>query len=128
MNCNILIVDDSATTRAVIKRTIRLAGLTDGQIYEVDSGRAGLEMLGCVRIDLVLADLHMPLMNGEEMARQALANPTTSDIPIIVISAEPNIARLQQLVDAGVKGFLRKPFTPEQLRDCVGRTLEVCHG
>jgi two-component system chemotaxis response regulator CheY len=69
----------------------------------------------------------MPLMTGEEMARHALADPATSGIPIVVVSAEPNLARLQQLVDSGVKGFLRKPFTPEQLRDCVGRTLEKCH-
>lgn len=117
---NILIVDDSATTRAVIKRTLKMADIPLNQVLEAPNGKAALDVLDCVKVDLVLADLHMPQMTGVEMARAIHANPATTGIPVIVVSAEPSVAKLEQLTsEAGIRGYVRKPFTPEQIAVAV---------
>lgn len=124
INCNILIVDDSAVTRAAIKRTLCLAGMSLSSIFEAGNGHAALEVLENVRVDLVLADLHMPEMDGVEMTSRILANDATKDIPVMVVSAEPSAQRLEQLKQSGVRGYIRKPFTPEQIRRGIADILQ----
>jgi two-component system, chemotaxis family, chemotaxis protein CheY len=123
----ILLVDDSATTRGLIKRTLQLAGLPVGDIHEAGHGKEALEQLHLHPIDLILADLHMPEMNGIELAHAVLANPATAPIQIAIISAEPSGKRLLELRRAGIKGYLRKPCTPESLRDLVVPLMENRH-
>lgn len=127
MAFDILIVDDSATTRAVIKRTIQLAQVPIGNLYQAASGKAALEVVAQHKVDLVLADLHMPEMGGLEMTFELRANPATAGIPVVVVSAEPNQDNLEQLRGVGVKSFIRKPFTPEQVREAICQTLGVAH-
>lgn len=127
MNFTIIIVDDSATTRACIKRTLRLAELPLGDILEAANGQAALELIRAHPPDLVLADLHMPEMNGVEMTRQLLADPATREVPVVVVSAESNQAKLEALKQQGVRGYLRKPFTPEALRNLVADILGAVH-
>ena len=67
MAINVLVVDDSGVMRSMIIKTIRLSGLQLGEIHEAGNGREGLEALNQHWIDLVIADLNMPVMNGEEM-------------------------------------------------------------
>jgi two-component system chemotaxis response regulator CheY len=125
MSYSILIVDDSATTRAMIKRTIRMTDLPIAHLYDAPDGKAALELLLTKTVDLVLADLNMPEMDGFEMTRRLRANDATRDIPVIVVSAAPNaedFARLEQ-----VSGCLRKPFTAEALRNAIAQALEVTH-
>src|SRR5689334_17761817 len=95
--CNILIVDDSATTRALIKRTLRLANLPAGEVYEACNGKDALATLDRCHVDLVMADLHMPEMGGVELTRAMHASETTKDIPVVVVSAEPSLTRLEEL-------------------------------
>ncbi len=123
----ILLVDDSATTRGLIKRAIQLAGLPVTEFLEAGHGKEALAQLQTHVVDLILTDLHMPEMNGIELARAVLANPATAPITIAVISAEPNGQRLLELRRAGVKGYLRKPCTPEALRDLVVPLMENRH-
>ncbi|MGC3957496.1 MAG: response regulator [Verrucomicrobiota bacterium] len=122
----ILIVDDSATTRALIRRIIKMADIPAENIHEAGDGKTALEMLDCVKVDLVLADLNMPEMNGFEMTRRMAANPAWRDIPVVVISAEPNAADFVQS-HPGIRGFLKKPFSPEGFKTLVEKTLGVCH-
>ena len=125
---SILIVDDSATTRAVIKRAVQLSGVdTSGGIHEAGNGKLGLEFLAGNRVDLVLADLHMPEMTGVEMTRHMLADPKLRAIPVVVITAEPNTDKLDELKKQGVRGYLRKPFTPEAIRTIIVETLGAAH-
>lgn len=128
MSLNILIVDDSATTRALIKRTIKMAEFPVGTFYEAENGMKALEMLGCIKLDIVLADLNMPEMNGFEMTRQMLQNPATRHIPVVLVSAEPNAARFAECTE-GVRGCVSKPFTPEGIRrvlnDILGGVLHA---
>ncbi len=127
MAYDILIVDDSAVTRALIKRTIKMTDLPVGTLHEAGDGKAGLAFLATGHVDLVLADLHMPIMDGAEMTRNILSNAATTAIPVIVISAEPNEAQIAGLKQLGIKGYLRKPFTPEALREVHNTILGVAH-
>jgi two-component system chemotaxis response regulator CheY len=124
---NILIVDDSATTRAVIKRSIRLSGLGDTQLFEAVDGQAALDFLATSRIDVVLADLNMPRMDGAEMIRRMDADPLLSSVPVIVVSAEPNAATFTPLRHASLRGHIRKPFTPEEIKQAITKILGVTH-
>jgi two-component system chemotaxis response regulator CheY len=124
---SILIVDDSATTRALIKRVISMCGIEVGRIDEAGNGKAALERLAAAPSDLVLADLNMPEMDGVEMAGRILADPRLRHIPVIVISAEPQRERLEQLKRQGIRGYLRKPFTPESIRDVITGIFGGCH-
>jgi two-component system, chemotaxis family, chemotaxis protein CheY len=127
MSARILIVDDSATTRALIKRAIQLSGLEVGEFHEAGDGQEALAQLALHPVDLILADLHMPVMNGIELARAVFSNPATASIPVAVVSAEPSTNKLLELRRAGVKGYVRKPCTPENLRDLVAPLLEAIH-
>jgi len=123
----ILIVDDSATTRGLIKRALQLSGLEVAEFYEAGHGREALEQLALHTVDLILADLHMPVMNGVELTHAILSNPVTAHIPVAIVSAEPCTTRLLELRRAGVKGYVRKPCTPEMLRNLVAPLLEAAH-
>jgi two-component system chemotaxis response regulator CheY len=127
MAFTILIVDDSATTRAIIKRAVGATGLPVDRYLEAGNGKLGLAALAANRVDLVLADLHMPEMDGLEMTRQILADPKTASIPVVIISAEPNAERIAQLQSQGIRGYLRKPFTPEAVREVLNDVLGVAH-
>jgi two-component system chemotaxis response regulator CheY len=127
MACTILIVDDSATTRAMIKRIIQVAGIPTEALLEAPNGVAALQLLRRHAVDLVLADLHMPEMTGVELTHQMLADPALAPIPIVIVSADPNQEKITALQQQGVRGHLRKPFTPEALRNLVHDILGVVH-
>jgi two-component system, chemotaxis family, chemotaxis protein CheY len=122
MSYSILIVDDSATTRAMIKRIIRMTDLPVAELHEAPHGKAALELLlGGTRANLILADLNMPEMDGFEMIRRIRADEKLRDIPVIVVSASPSaedFARLER-----INGLLSKPFTPESIKQAVMEAL-----
>ncbi len=125
MAMNILIVDDSDVIRAMIARTIRLANIELGQIHEASNGREALDVLAEEWVDLVLADINMPVMNGADMLANMHENPHMSDVPVIVVSSEGATERVQELMERGVAAWVRKPFTPEEIRDVI---LDVTSG
>jgi two-component system chemotaxis response regulator CheY len=112
----VLTVDDSPMTRAVIRRTLGMTQLPV-TVIEAADGQQGLTALRNNRVDLIFADLNMPVMDGVAMIRALCADNTLRSVPVVVISADPNQERRQELAGLGVKGFLSKPFTPEKLRD-----------
>ena len=118
MSFNILVVDDSAVMRAMIIRILRLTGLSLGEIYEAPNGREGLKVLDEKWVDLALVDINMPVMNGEEMIDSVRNSQTTADLPIIVVSTESNVERVESIRRKNVE-FVHKPFTPEVLRKTV---------
>lgn len=125
MNCNVLIVDDSAILRTAIRKVVRLAGIEDDRIHEAGNGLDALRVLDTVWIDLVLLDLNMPVMDGEELAQRLRAKPELAEVAIVVVSTEANRERLRRLRDLGVVDTLHKPFEPEELRRLVDRVLGV---
>jgi two-component system, chemotaxis family, chemotaxis protein CheY len=125
MALNILIVDDSGTTRSVIKKTLALAGLPLGEIHEAGNGQEGLDRLAEHWIDLVFADINMPVMNGVEFLRHKNEDPTHKAIPVVIVSTDNTQARTEQLKSFGVSAFVHKPFTPEGLKKVIVDLLGV---
>jgi two-component system chemotaxis response regulator CheY len=121
---SILIVDDSATTRSMIKRVIEMTELPVKELLEAENGLLALELLRSRHVDLVLADLSMPVMGGAEMIRQMRSEESLRGIPVVVISAQPDDEQIFHLREYGVAGYLAKPFTPESVRDLVGPLLD----
>jgi two-component system chemotaxis response regulator CheY len=115
---NVLVVDDSAVMRSMIIRILKLSGLSFSEIYEAPNGRDGLEILDQNWVDLALVDINMPVMTGEEMIDHIRENKETSDLPIIVVSTESNVDRVETIRQKKVE-FVHKPFTPEVLRKAI---------
>lgn len=124
---NLLIVDDSATTRAFIRKTVRMAGYDSEVVLEASDGAAALEILSTKSVDLVLADLHMPVMDGIEMVRRMHADEKLRNIPVVVVSADPNEQRIEQLKKSGIAACVRKPFTPEMIRSTLEHVWGSAH-
>ncbi len=115
MPLNVLVVDDSAVMRQMIIKTLNLSGLPIGEVNEAANGREGLDALNEHWIDLVLVDINMPVMNGEEMIERMRENPDMRDLPVMVVSTEGSRTRIERLEQKGIK-FIHKPFTPETVR------------
>ena len=119
MACNILIVDDSSLTRKRIKRIIEMADFDVEEFFEAENGAEALEILEQSNIDLVLSDLNMPEMGGAELVHQMKNCQTTKSIPVVVISTESKTSRIKELLAEGVRGYLHKPFTPEEFKESM---------
>ena len=118
MALNILVVDDSAVMRAMIIKTLHLSGLQLNEIHQAGDGEAALEKLDAGWIDLMLLDINMPVMNGEEALRRLRQNPENADLPVIIVSTEGSDTRIAALRELGAE-FVHKPFTPETLREII---------
>lgn len=125
MVLNILIVDDSALTRKAIRRVIDMVDVDVEQILEAENGKEALDMLKTESVDLVLADLNMPVMDGMEMIYHMRGNESTKHIPVVIVSTESGTTRIEQLMADGVKDYLHKPFKPEQVREIITRNVGV---
>ena len=124
MAFNVLVVDDSAVMRSMVTRVVRLSGVPLGEVHEAGDGEEGLAKVREHWIDLVLLDINMPVMNGEEMLRRLRAEPETARLPVIVVSTESSETRVHALEGLGV-AFVHKPFTPEDLRATILRVTGV---
>ena len=135
MAFNVLVVDDSAVMRQMVVRTLRMSGLPLGTVFEAGNGEdaatalrirgeEGLFVLQEQWVDLLLLDINMPVMNGEEMLRRLRAAPETASLPVIVVSTEGSETRLAALQDLGA-AIVRKPFAPETLRATILRVTGV---
>lgn len=125
MSCNVLIVDDSSILRRAIRKVVGMAGVADDRIQEASNGQEALDILERAWVDLILLDLNMPVMDGEQFARELRSREHLKDVTVVVVSTEANAARLARMKELGVSHTLRKPFEPEQLRDIISKTLGV---
>ena len=125
MALNIMIVDDSPVMRAFIRKAVGLTGLDVGEYCEAENGEVALNSLTERWVDLVLTDINMPRMNGQELVRRLKSDELLRTIPVIVVSTDASQNRVQQMLDLGAQGYLTKPFLPAALRDEVERVLGV---
>ncbi len=125
---NILIVDDSVLTRTAIKKVLDMLDIEVDSVFEAGNGLEALEVLQANDIELVLADLNMPQMNGFELIQKMQENKSFSNIPVVVISTESSHSRINDLEDVGIRGYLHKPFQPEDFRSILIKNLGVCNG
>ncbi len=114
-----LIVDDSSVMRKIVERSLRQAGLDTLVVFEAGSGTDGLELLKGQQVDLILSDINMPLMDGLEFLRQLRAQNLAPGVPVVMITTESSEEHVKQAILAGAQGYIRKPFTAEQVKERV---------
>ena len=120
MSKKILIVDDSSTMRKIVTRSLRQAGLEADEILEAGDGQEALDLLSGNPVDLILSDINMPNMDGIEFLRQKAAIPEIKDIPVVMITTEAVPEIMEQVIELGGKGSIKKPFTPDQIMETIG--------
>lgn len=128
MSCNVLIVDDSRSMRKVIWKILRMLGFELGECLEASNGQEALDILEGKWIDLILADVNMPVMDGVEFMRSLREKNICGDTPVIFITTEANENRLKQLMDLGASGYIRKPFRPEEMGAFLSRIMGETDG
>lgn len=127
MAYRILIVDDSPAMRTFIRRVIDLSGFDASLCVEASNGEEALRLLKDEWIDAILTDINMPVMDGETLLRRLTADPVMKSIPAIVISTDATESRIDRLLALGARGYVTKPFAPEDLRAELERTLGVAY-
>ncbi|MGH7071311.1 MAG: response regulator [Terracidiphilus sp.] len=114
-----LIVDDSSVMRKIVERALRQAGLNPLVVHEAASGTEGLDMLKATQVDLILSDINMPSMDGLEFLRQIRAQNLAPGVPVVMITTESSEEHVKQAIQSGAQGYIRKPFTAEQVKERV---------
>lgn len=120
-----LIVDDSSVMRKIVERALRQAGLEALVVHEAGSGAEGLEVLKTRTVDLILSDINMPIMDGLEFLRQIRAQDLAQGVPVVMITTESSEEHVKQAIQAGARGYIRKPFTAEQVKERVLPLLQA---
>lgn len=115
----VLIVDDSSVMRKIVERALRQAGLHLARVLEAGSGRDGLATLEQEAVDLIVSDINMPNMDGLEFLRQIHSRSLARGAPVVMITTESGEEHVREALAAGAQGYIRKPFTPDQVRDRV---------
>jgi two-component system chemotaxis response regulator CheY len=131
MSYTILVADDSAIVRTMVRKAIAMAGLPVGQVHEAANGREALEVLRRAWVDVVFADINMPEMTGIELLEAMKGDAALAATPVVIVSSDRNPARVEQTQRAGASAYVKKPFRPEQFRDVVNALLaggEGSHG
>jgi two-component system, chemotaxis family, chemotaxis protein CheY len=114
-----LIVDDSSVMRKIVERSLRQAGLDLSKVFEAGNGAEALTVLQGDKVDLILCDINMPVMDGLEFVKQLAGVENAKGTPVVMITTEGSEAHVVQALSAGARGYIRKPFTPEQVKEQV---------
>jgi two-component system, chemotaxis family, chemotaxis protein CheY len=120
---DVLIVDDSAAIRKILRRVLQQTDIPLGQIYEAGDGVEALESLKTQKVQLILSDINMPNMDGLQFLTQVKANPEWKSVPVVMITTEGSQAKVLEAVERGAVGYVRKPFTAEQIKDKLAGIL-----
>jgi len=121
----VLIVDDSAVMRKIVERALRQGGLDLGEVLEAGNGAEALIAVRKGGLDLILSDINMPVMDGLEFLRSLAAEDLAKGVPVVMITTEGSESRVVEALSAGARGYLRKPFTPEQVKERVAPLVGV---
>ncbi len=114
-----LIVDDSSVMRKIVERSLRQAGIELEKVVEASNGAEALAALHNNPVDLILCDINMPVMDGLEFVREVAKLESAKGIPIVMITTEGSESHVVQALSAGARGYIRKPFTPDQVKEHV---------
>jgi|ERR1700674_2333711 len=121
----ILIVDDSSVMRKIIERSLRQAGLEQAEVVEAGNGIEALAQVREGAFDLILSDINMPAMDGIEFLRQLATIESAKGVPVVMVTTEGSESRVVEALSIGAKGYIRKPFTPDQIKERVMPLLGV---
>jgi two-component system, chemotaxis family, chemotaxis protein CheY len=118
-NIKTLIVDDSAVMRKIVERSLRQAGVEIAQVIEAANGAEALAAVQANKVDLILCDINMPVMDGLEFVKQLPSVAQAKGVPVVMITTEGSEGHVVQALSAGASGYIRKPFTAEQVKEHV---------
>jgi two-component system chemotaxis response regulator CheY len=124
MDSDVLVVDDSAAIRKILTRVLRQTGMAIQTIHEAGDGQDALALMEQHRIDLVLSDINMPKMDGLQLLGALKASPQWRNIPVVMITTEGGEAKVAEAVKLGAAGYVRKPFTADQIKEKLVGLLE----
>jgi two-component system chemotaxis response regulator CheY len=119
MLLDVLIVDDSAAIRKILQRVLRQAEVSLGQIYEAGDGVEALKTLETQRVDLVMADINMPNMDGLQLLSHIKTTEKWKQLPVVMVTTEGGESKVMSAAKLGAAGYVRKPFSAEQLRQTL---------
>jgi two-component system chemotaxis response regulator CheY len=114
----ILIVDDSATMRMIVVKSLRLAGFDTATVIEASGAKEALQKLAAGGIDIMLSDVNMPDITGIELVKVVKAK--MKNLPVIMITTESSPEMKEEMLKAGASGIITKPFPPEELQKVIG--------
>ncbi len=120
-----LIVDDSSVMRKIVERSLRQAGIEIGKVFEAGNGAEALTVLADHQVGLILCDINMPVMDGLEFIKALAGVESARGVPVVMITTEGSEAHVVQALSAGARGYIRKPFTPDQVKEYVIPLLGV---
>jgi two-component system, chemotaxis family, chemotaxis protein CheY len=124
MERDVLVVDDSAAIRKILNRVLRQTGMAIGTIHEAGDGQEALDLLKTHRPDLVLTDINMPKMDGLQFLAALKGSDELRPIPVVMITTEGGETKVAEAVRLGAAGYVRKPFTADQIKEKLTGLLE----
>ncbi len=119
----VLIVDDSAAIRKILQRVLVQAEVALGSVYEASDGQEALDRLKQARVGLILSDINMPNMDGLEFLGRIRADAAWKDVPVIMITTEGSQNKVMQALQLGANGYVKKPFTADQIKEKLAGIL-----
>jgi two-component system, chemotaxis family, chemotaxis protein CheY len=125
MSYCVLIADDSAIVRSMVRKSLAMAGLDLGEVLEATNGREALEQLKKTWVDVVFADINMPEMTGLELVKAMKGDEVLAGTPVVIVSSERSQARIDELKRSGASAYVKKPFRPEHFRGVVESLLAI---
>jgi len=114
---NVLIVDDSVAVRMVLQRALRRTDLPLDKVFEAGDGCAAIEILKSEKVGIILSGINMPNMDGLQLLAALKSSAQSAKVPVVMISSESTPSKVMQAVRLGAKGFIKRPFAPEEIRD-----------
>jgi two-component system chemotaxis response regulator CheY len=114
---DVLIVDDSTAIRKILQRVLNQAEIPLGSVHEAGDGLEALDVLRSKAVTLIFSDINMPNMDGLQFLAQLRLNEAWKKIPVVMITTEGSQARVMEAIELGASGYVRKPFTPDQIKD-----------
>jgi len=124
----ILIVDDSDTARMFTRRCVEIAGLANVEFVEASNGDEALRVLQKSKVELVITDLNMPLMNGEELLKKIKQDSKTSGVSVLMITSTHNEAKRTEMIAMGALSVLSKPIAPATVMEALAPLLKAGGG
>jgi two-component system chemotaxis response regulator CheY len=119
MQRTVLVIDDSAMMRKVVLRMLKMAELEFEIALEAGDGSQALGLLREHRVDLIMCDINMPVMSGLQLLEQIKNEELAPGVPIVMVTTESSEPQVRQAILAGARGYIKKPFTVEHIKNSV---------
>jgi len=119
MKGTVLVVDDSAMMRKVVLRVLKMAEVDFEVVLEAGDGAEALALIRTNKVDLIMCDINMPVMTGLQLLQQIKDEKLAIGVPIVMVTTENSEPQVRQAILAGARGYIRKPFTIEHIKNNV---------